>query len=546
MAGVSVARSARRPIPAVRLNPIDRLVGFFSPTSAVERYRARAALALAGGYVGARNDRRPLQNWRPGQRSANDDTLGDLGDLRGRSRDLIRNAPIATGAVATQATAVVGAGLEPHPRLDHELLGISEEAADAWERRAARIWELHAGSTAIDAAGIATFAELTELVFRGELASGDILAIRRFRPGPGRILATQVQLVEADRIRSPHDLERDGRVVAGVELDRGEPVAYHVATSHPMRGWLGGLFGATATQWSRIPRRDADGRLQALLIYHQERPDQVRGVPYLAPVIEVLKQVTTLTDAELAAAVISSCFTVFIKTELPDFDDEEDGAGPLQAAIVGATREQAPPRSSADLQLGPGAIAELAKGEDVTFANPMRPNDKFQPFFLAMVQEIGVALEIPFEVLIRHFSSSYSASRAALIEAWRGFMKRRARLVRQWCNPVREWVISEAVARGHLPAPGFFDDPLIRAAWLDCEWAGPSMPQLDPLKEVTAARDRVALTITTLEEETASMTGGSWERKFRQTRKERRMLADAGIAFPDAAPVIAAPAQEAA
>lgn len=542
MSGVAITRTGT---PAVRLNALDRLIGVVSPQMAVDRFRARASLAVAGGYLGARHDRRALKQWSPSQRSANDDTIGDLPDLRARSRDLIRNTPIATGAVTTQATAVVGSGLEPHPRIDHELLGITEDEADAWERRASRVWDLHAMSSAIDATGVATFAELSELVLRGELGSGDILAVRRFRPGPGRILGTQVQLIEADRIRSPQELEREGRVVAGVELDAGAPMAYHVATTHPVRGWFSGLFGSTATQWHRIPRYDADGRPQALLIYHQERPDQVRGVPYLAPVIETLKQLDRFTEAELAAAVISACFTVFVKTKLPELDGDEV-APTWNPGVTQAAGEARPPRSAEDLQLGSGAFIELSEGEDVSFASPTRPNDQFDPYFLAMVRQIGIALEIPYEVLIRHFSSSYSASRAAMIEAWRGFMKRRARLIRQWCNPVREWVITEAVARGYLDAPGFFDDPLIRAAWLDCEWAGPAMPQLDPLKEITAARDRVALTVTTLEEETAGMTGGSWERKFRQTKKERRMLAAAGLSIPDAAPVLVTSNQEAA
>lgn len=540
MPGVAITRSGA---PSVELTRLDRLIGAVSPQAAVRRLQARATLAMAGGYLGARSDRRALKNWHPGQRSANDDTVGDLDALRGRSRDLIRNTPIATGAVTTQATAVVGSGLEPHPRLDHELLGITEEEADQWERRAARIWDLHAKSTAIDVAGVATFAEMTEIVLRSELASGDVLAIRRFRPHPSRILATQIQLVEADRVRSPHDLEREGRVVGGVELDGGAPIAYHVATTHPTRGWFGGLFGATATQWNRVARYDADGRIQALLIYHQERPDQVRGVPYLAPVIETLKQLDRFTEAELTAAVISACFTVFIKTPLPE--DDGDGVTPAwNANALQPAGDAAPPRKSDDLAMGSGAIAELGPGEEIQIANPARPNDKFDPFFLAMVREIGMALEIPHEVLLRHFSSSYSASRAALIEAWRGFMKRRARLVRQWCNPAREWVITEAVARGYLHAPGFFEDPLIRAAWLDCEWAGPTMPQIDPAKEVTAARDRVALTVTTLEEETAALTGGSWERKFRQTRKERRMLAEAGLSLPDTRPALPPAASE--
>lgn len=46
--------------------------------------------------------------------------------------------------------------------------------------------------------------------------------------------------------------------------------------------------------------------------------------------------------------------------------------------------------------------------------------------------------------------------------------------------------MSEAVARGRIYAPGFFQNPAIRAAYLGSEWLGPSQGQLDPVKEITA------------------------------------------------------------
>ena len=50
----------------------------------------------------------------------------------------------------------------------------------------------------------------------------------------------------------------------------------------------------------------------------KERPSQPRGVPFLAPVLEPLKQVARLTDAELMASVLSSmnfCQTSSAKTK---------------------------------------------------------------------------------------------------------------------------------------------------------------------------------------------------------------------------------------
>ena len=53
----------------------------------------------------------------------------------------------------------------------------------------------------------------------------------------------------------------------------------------------------------------------ALVIFESERAEQYRGVPYLAPVIESLKQLTRYSEAEIMAAVINGFFTVFITTE---------------------------------------------------------------------------------------------------------------------------------------------------------------------------------------------------------------------------------------
>lgn len=46
--------------------------------------------------------------------------------------------------------------------------------------------------------------------------------------------------------------------------------------------------------------------------------------------------------------------------------------------------------------------------------------------------------------------------------------------------------MSEAVARGRIYAPGFFQNPAIPRRVSRREWLGPSQGQLDPVKEITA------------------------------------------------------------
>ncbi|MFQ9465311.1 MAG: phage portal protein [Gallintestinimicrobium sp.] len=46
-----------------------------------------------------------------------------------------------------------------------------------------------------------------------------------------------------------------------------------------------------------------------------ERPEQYRGVTYLAQIIEPLLQTRRYTESEITAAIVESFFTAFIKTK---------------------------------------------------------------------------------------------------------------------------------------------------------------------------------------------------------------------------------------
>ena len=141
-----------------------------------------------------------------------------------------------------------------------------------------------------------------------------------------------------------------------------------------------------------------------------------------------------------------------------------------------------------------------------------------------MTKQIGAALEIPFELLNKSFTASYSASRAALLEAWKAFKMRRTWFANDFCQPIYEMWLSEAIARGRVKAPGFFNDPSIKKAWSRSEWIGPAQGMLDPVKEVNAAILRTSHAFSTHERETTELTGGNWDDNINQVTRENELL----------------------
>lgn len=504
----------------IKNTAVDKLVSYFSPARGARRQRARIFEAYSGAYIGASTSRRSMKSWTTQAADADSDIIYDLPTLRQRSRDMIRNAPIATGAIGTSVANVVGTGLKLQSRIDHEYLGMSEDEADAWQDQTEREWQLFAESQECDVARTLNFYGIQSLAFRQAFENGDSFCLTpRIRRGKFPYLL-KLQLVEADRVCNKDRAPDKAGLIAGIEKDEktGEPRFYHIMNQHPESPYVSSKDGY---KWEQIPAYgEKTGLRNVIHLYEMLRPGQTRGVPFLAPVIETLKVLTSYTENELMASTVASLFTVFLKS---------DSGGLDFASASGMGAELDASSTDEDLKMGNGAIIGLKKGEDISVANPGRPNSAFDPFVKAIVEQIGAALGIPYEVLIRHFDSSYSASRAALLEAWRFFRSRRTWLVSMFCQPIYEIWLYEAVALGRIPAPGFFADPILRKAYSQAVWIGDSPGYIDPQKDVAASNERITSLLSTYDEETALLTGGDFERNVRQRAKEERLLKKLGI-----------------
>lgn len=452
--------------------------------------------------------------------------------LRGRSRNLYMSRPLATSAIKLNRTNVVGTGLRLKSTIDRNILGMTPERATEWQKKAEAEFSLWAENKQMcDALGINDFYEQQGLVLISKLLSGDVFAlVKREEPskGTGSRLpyALRLHIIEADRVRNPTGTssfpggsttvkaENGNTIYDGIEVNaNGRVVAYHIANSYPL-DWSG--------EQQNSVRVEAFGREtglpNVLHIMTTERPEQYRGVPYLAHVIEPLLQIGRYTEAEIQAALIQSYFTAFVTVnsnpaEIPWAEAQERGAVPDIKS------------GESEYQMGPGQVMTLAEGEDVKFGQPTHPQTGFDTFIKAMAQQVGAALEIPQSVLMKAFNANYTASRGELMEAWKAFKMQREWLTNDFCRPVYELFITEAVARGRLSAPGFFTDPAVRKAYLKSEWIGPSQGQLDPKKEVEAAILNVQNGFSNRETEAIKLSGSEYAANVDRLLEENKQLA---------------------
>lgn len=475
--------------------------------------QGREFKAQVGGYEGAIGSR-GTRSWYAIPRSADADALLALPDLRGKSRDLARNNPIGGSAVDTLVNRVVGTGLAPSFRPNRRVLGWSKEQAAEFKAVAQDEWELWADSTFVDIAGALNFCQYQSLLFRGVVESGDDFTAIEREVDPRMPYSLRLRLLEADRIGNEHGRMDTATMAGGIEFDSvtGRRKRFFVYDEHP-----GGLVlkGFRKGRW--IDAQTPRGSVAMLHHIATTRPEQSRGVPLLARVIEPLKKMGNYTDAELNAAVVAGLLTMVIESDAPESNALIGGESPSGS------------NSDSDLELASGGILGLAPGEKANMLNPGRPNPAFDGFMLSMFRLIGMGVGIPVEVLIKHYTASYSASRAALLDLgllvrnWRAWARNSA------CKPIMDLFLEEAVASGRLKAPGFFNDVRLRAAYSRVEWNGDSPGSLNPRDEVRAANEAVDGGLLTRERAEMELFGTEWDTTYDQKVREHEMMEDGGL-----------------
>lgn len=465
-----------------KLTPWDKVVGFFSARSQLERTQMRAAAALIQRkYEGAGSGRR-TKNWKAPASSVNSEVESSIVTLRNRARQLVRDNPYSARGIQVITANVVGKGIVAQIKVDsgqNNSTGVNT-SVNRRQKDLTRAWQAWALTPAIDYDGRNNLYGLQRLIMRSVAESGEVL-VRLRRTQRRRVWSpdgveveippVQIQVLEGDFLDINgfgSSRAQSGNVILnGIEFDKsGNRLAYHIYEEHPGNSSAG--FGASLKSAFATVRVPAN---EVAHVFRVDRPGQIRGVPWLAPVMIRLKDFDLFEDAHLVRQQIAAMFAVFVK----DIDGV-DSALALDDAELGSKVE-------------PGIIEVLPPGKSVEFANPPGVQG-YREYVTTILHSIAAGLGVTYESLTNDLSGvNFSSGRMGHLEMQRNIDEWRCDILQtQFMDPLFNWFTDAMELLG-------FDVSRARV-----EYTAPRREMIDPSKEIAAMKEAVRSGFMTISE----------------------------------------------
>lgn len=441
---------------------------------------AGESMSLRRWGESAKTDRLNQKHWQDAQdRPLNLDLIDKLTTLRVRSEYEASTNAIVEGMIATHMVDLVG---EDGPRLQ---LRTKDKA---YAKKAEKIWR---GWWAMpDINGQLSGPDMLRMWVRLLWLSGEYLAQKVVDPDARGPVKQRLQNLHPRRLGTPADKARDDTIVLGVERTRtGKPIAYWINDA-PDTGTLN-VFD----NFRRIPAE------QVIHRFRIDEPGQVRGVPWLACVLQTVADLRDYDVQVMDAARAAADLCVLMFTKHPD-------AKYLQV------------NESASFERR--QISTLPPGWEFGQVTPAQPAATYCDFRNEKLMEIGRPVSMPLmKVRLDSSKHNYSSARFDGQVYARGLAALGGGIERGTLTPLALDVFREAQLAGALSKPP--DD-------LELTWTWPKQPHVDPLKESSGEQVYMENGTMTLQDACASR-GLDWEEVVEQRAREKEALEAAGLPF---------------
>lgn len=483
-----------------QLNLVDRALAWLSPQLGVRRLQARLALAH---YEAARPSKQRKMHRTSG---APDHLVGlSAAALRNQTRYLARNHDLFRGALDTLVANTVGPkgiGVEFQPKRADGSIHTEYAAA---LNEAFRDWCAHPEVTfqhdwpAAQRLAAATWLRDGEVF--GQHVVGPVALLNH-----GTRVPYSLELLEPDLV--PLDEEDEARGIRqGIERSAwGRAVAYHVYRGHPedVRTWRTNR----ALDLKRVPAE------RMLHLASRDRIGQLRGVSHFAAVITRIEDLKDYEESERIAAKVAAMMTAFVKRNSPEGYDP-----------AGMERDENGNLKPRDLRMSPGMIIDtLAVGEEIGLIDSNRPNPQAVAWREGQLRAFAAGTRTSFSSIARNYNGTYSAQRQELVEQFVHYATLAEAFASGFVGPVVRQFILAADLSGEVPMPR----DLRRGSWDDVLYTAPSMPWIDPVKEVTGWMLATQAGFAS-EYEVLRKQGKDPRQVLEQIKEWRRMAGEAGL-----------------
>lgn len=400
--------------------------------------------------------------WTTSNTAFNADLRMDLDALRARARDLVANNDYARKFLAMAVSNIVGPNGFSFQSRAAKPDGTPDNAdQDAIETSLAGWCE--AGEC--DVTGKNSLVDICRTVVRALAGDGEAL-VRRIK---SRKFAygLRLQLLDIDRldVRYNVDLPSGNRVVMSVELDVfGRPVAYWLLTQHP---------GDPLRHAQKTQERE---RIPAAEIFHlfvSERPEQVRGLPWMHTAMLRLQMLAGYEEAAIVAARTGASKMGFFVS--PD--------GTAQGIADGQTEDG---QFVTDAEAG--AFQVLPEGYDFKAWSPEYPTQNYDSFVKATLRGIASGLNVAYNTLANDLEGvNFSSIRSGTLEERDQWMLLQGWLIGAFLRPLFNDWIETALLSGAIVS---FGTPLPASRlqkFRAHQWQGRRWQWVDPVKDVEAS-----------------------------------------------------------
>ena len=468
--------------------------------------------------------------------------FNDYAGMRARSWQLYYESEIAQTIIRRSVIWVISRGLrlEAQPNetvLQSEGYIADREALKGIDDIIESRWKVWAKSKRVSYDNQMNLAGLAKEQQKNKYIAGDVLVILRYKKKQ-----LTVQLIDGACVKTPYGIINwaDGmpiipgqeRVVNGVVIDdKGAHLAYYVQT--------------TAIKFERIEAKSSKtGMLMAYMVYGLKyRLNNTRGVPMLAVSIESANQIDRYKTATLANAEETAKIVIGIQHEA-----YSDGSNPLTAQLaeaVNAKKVTDIPKDMNGIALENKVAATTGKTAiNLPVGGKLTKLDHtaevhYKEFYDTNANAMCSTGQIPPEVAFMKYESNFSSSRAALKDWEHTILVNREETADDFYQPIYNlWLFIEIMS-GKINLPGYIrafqeQNTMAIDAYQETMWKGPTVPHIDPLKEVTAVRamlgeNGASIPLTTAENATEMLNQGDYDENIKQFAEELQDAKDQNV-----------------